>query len=161
MRIRLLTPSEYQPEAAAAFAVIARRLMGVLPSIQVEHVGASAVPGAISRGDLDILVLVDAASFDVTHAAIKRLGFAEKPGTLRTAGLCMLVPTAEQEDVAVQLVAKGSEFEFFLTFRDALRARRDLVVEYNELKERAASLGEDGYREAKNGFIRRVLAQAS
>lgn len=161
MRVRLLTPAEYQPSAAAAFAVIAERLMGALPGIQVEHVGASAVPGAISKGDLDVLVLVDAAGFDQAHAALKQLGFQEKPGTLRTAELCMLVPTAEQEGVAVQLVAKGSQFEFFLTFRDALRAKPDLLVEYNELKERAATLGEDGYREAKNAFIRRVLAQAS
>lgn len=129
--------------------------------MQVEHVGASAVPGAISKGDLDVLALVDATIFSEACAEIKRLGFAEKPGTLRTAELCMLVPAGDEADVAIQLVAKGSEFEFFLTFRDALRAEPALVVEYNEVKEAAASLGRDAYREAKNAFIHGVLAQAS
>lgn len=60
-------------------------------------------------------------------------------------------------DVALQVVAKGSEFEFFLHFRDALRADPDLVELYNRLKHQFAASGEVRYRAEKSHFITAVL----
>ena len=69
----------------------------------------------------------------------------------------MLLSPRTDTDVALQVVAKGSEFEFFLHFRDALRADPRLVEQYNLLKQRFAPFGMERYREEKSRFITTVL----
>jgi RimJ/RimL family protein N-acetyltransferase len=59
--------------------------------------------------------------------------------------------------VGLQLVVTRSEFEFFLLFRDRMNADAELRSAYNELKQQASGLDEDGYRHAKSEFIESVL----
>jgi GrpB-like predicted nucleotidyltransferase (UPF0157 family) len=87
------------------------------------------------------------------------LGFKEKVDTLRTLELCML-ESKSSDDVAFQLVANGSEFEFFLIFRDKLRANPSLVQQYNALKMSCEGLSQDDYRRKKSDFINHVLTRA-
>jgi GrpB-like predicted nucleotidyltransferase (UPF0157 family) len=155
--MRLIPPEGYQSRAADLFEALAQVLRHAVPAARVEHVGASSIPGAISRGDLDVCAIVPATHFDRACAAIKQLGYVEKPDTLRTSELCMLIPADPDEDHAIQLIQAGSEFEFFVSFRDALRADPELVRNYNQVKRESAALGEAAYRAAKSSFIRSVL----
>ena len=159
MLMKLLPPSQYQPQAARVFASVARDLSMLLPEAQVEHAGASAIPEAVSKGDLDICLLVEPRAHPAAVDALLAAGYAIKPGTLRTPALCMLVSPRAEWDLAVQVVAKGSEFEScFLGFRDALRGNADLVARYNQLQQQFADAGEDHYRAEKSRFISAVLA---
>ena len=47
-----------------------RQVLRVLPDAEVEHVGATAVPGALTKGDLDVLVRVPASRFAQSVAAL-------------------------------------------------------------------------------------------
>ena len=85
------------------------------------------------------------------------LGYVIKTDTLRTPELCMLVSPRKDMDVALQVVSEGSRFEFFLHFRDRLRAEPRLVAQYNQLKRRFAPSGPERYRRAKDRFIQRVI----
>jgi GrpB-like predicted nucleotidyltransferase (UPF0157 family) len=157
--MKLLPPSLYQPRADAVFASVARELFQFLPHARVEHIGASAIPGAISKGDLDICVLVEPHAHPSAVDALLAADYAIKTDTLRTPSLCMLVSARTDLDLALQVVAKGSEFEsFFLHFRDALRANADLVARYNQIKQQYSNSGEDRYRAEKSRFISAVLA---
>lgn len=155
--MKLLPPDQYQPIAEASFKAIADRLSAVLPDAQVEHVGASSIPGAISKGDLDVCVIVERAQFASYLDRILALGYQVKVDTLRTDQLCMLIPIAPSDNHAIQLVEAGSKFQFFLTFRDALRNDPSAVFRYNEVKRRAADQSEEEYRSAKSAFIVEVL----
>lgn len=155
--MKLLKPSEYQAAAEAAFSAVAQEIAALLPDAAVEHIGASAIAGCVSKGDLDICVLVAAQRHAQTVELLQGVGYVVKPDTLRTPELCMLLSPRTDLDVALQLVAKGSEFEFFLHFRDALRASPGLVEQYNQLKQRFAGDGEERYREEKSRFITQVL----
>lgn len=84
-----------------------------MPDAKVEHVGASSIPGAISKGDLDICVAVSPGLLESTIPRLNDLGFVEKQETLRTSALCMLESTKD-DDVAVQLVEQGTEYDFFV-----------------------------------------------
>ena len=132
-------------------------IIKILPNARVEHVGSSAIPGAISKGDLDIFVGVTQDDFLKAIDLIKHIGFSEKLDTLRTDSLCMMTSSTYNEDVAVQLVANGSEHESFLEFRDKLRSNPDLVSRYNQLKRDCKGLSHDNYREVKSAFIETVL----
>ena len=69
----------------------------------------------------------------------------------------MMTSSAYNEDVAVQLVANGSEHESFLEFRNKLRSNPDLVSRYNRLKLDCKGLPHDTYRDIKSAFIETVL----
>lgn len=159
--MKLLPPSDYQAHAATVFASVAREVSALLPLAQVEHVGASSIPGAASKGDLDICVLVAPHAHPSAVDALLAAGYAAKSDTLRTPALCMLLSPRTDLDVALQVVARGSEFEsFFLHFRDALRADPILVTQYNQLKQQFAGSGEERYRAEKSRFIAAVLGAA-
>ncbi len=160
MSVDLLEAKDYQPRARELFERLRAALGPRLPSARIEHVGASAIPGALSKGDLDVCVVVAAHDFDAALATLHGAGFREKADTLRTPQLCMLVADRPDVDLAVQLVERDSKFEFFMAFRDALRGRPELVAEYNQIKQTAAAAGQDAYRAAKSAFIERVLSDA-
>lgn len=104
-------------------------------------------------------MIVDSAKLEEPVQTLKHHAYIEKTGTLRTEELCLLECALSGNEHAVQVIASGSEFEkFFITFRDVLRARPDLVAEYNRIKVDAAELGVEQYREAKSRFISLVLA---
>jgi GrpB-like predicted nucleotidyltransferase (UPF0157 family) len=143
--------------SASVFDSVSSEVSHLLPDVQIEHIGASAIPGAVSKGDLDICVLVAPQAHAQAVQVLEAASYAIKADTLRTPALCMLLSPRADMDVALQVVAKGSEFEFFLHFRDALRADPALVEQYNQLKTRFATSGEERYRAEKSRFITAVL----
>ena len=160
--MKILAAADYQPAILALFDRSAAALRALLPDARVEHVGASSIPGASSKGDLDVAVIVAPEAHAQVVARLGEAGFQIKTDTLRTPALCMLIAPgdwSEGHDLALQVIASGSEFEDFLVFRDALRADPALVAAYDEVKHRHAAAGEDAYRTAKARFIESVLAR--
>ena len=102
-------------------------------------------------------MLVAAQDHAQAVRTLEAAGHVVKADTLRTPELCMLESPRQDWDVALQVVAQGSEFEFFMRFRDALRADPRLVEQYNRIKLEHASLGPQRYRDAKARFIAAVL----
>lgn len=155
--MHLLSPPDYQPRADVIFAEVQRQLSAVLSHARIEHVGSSSIPGAFSKGDIDICVAVDREHFDNALSTLKRLNYIEKVDTLRTEQLCMLEAPRTDVDLAIQLIERGSTFEFFVKFRDTLRSNPALVQEYNAIKSSGILSGQDAYREAKSAFIQRII----
>lgn len=149
--------TEYQEKCAALFLKLQYEISSVLPFAQIEHIGSSSVPGAISKGDLDIYVGVDPQAHESAVLTLIDCGYKEKLDTLRTPELCMLVA---REDIALQVVAAGSQYEFFIRFRDLLRNNPDLVRKYNDLKLSCIGFSEKQYRLIKSRFIEEVLKNA-
>ncbi len=73
----------------------------------------------------------------------------------------MLEVDSYEIDVAVQIVAVGSKFEFFVEFRNRLQADPQLVHDYNALKKSFEGLSPDQYRAAKSQFMERVFLNQS
>lgn len=150
-------PLEYQQQCLSQFKDFQEKIHALLPNAKIEHIGSSAVNGLISKGDLDIYVEVPEPQLEAAIPLLKTLAFVEKQDTLRTPQLCML--EHQTKNCAIQLVAKNSEFEFFLYFRDALRQSKLLQAQYNQLKQSCVDCDEDEYRIRKAKFIQAVLAQ--
>ncbi|MEZ8107502.1 GrpB family protein [Vibrio splendidus] len=148
---------QYQAACNELFIRYERDIKKLIPNARVEHVGASSIPFAVSKGDLDIFVGVELGELEDVIERLTILGFNEKLDTLRTPELCMLESTSS-DDVALQVVADGSEFECFLRFRDKLRTDPELVEQYNTLKMSCEGWSQEEYREKKADFIEYVLA---
>lgn len=151
-----LEPEQYQQRCVQLFNMYKKDISILLPFAKIEHIGSSAIPNAISKGDLDIYVEVEPDQFEFAIAQLKTLNFIEKQNTLRTDELCML-ESLNSDDVAFQIVVTDSVFTFFLTFRNKLIDSPLLVNEYNQLKLECNHLDHDQYRTIKADFINRVL----
>jgi GrpB-like predicted nucleotidyltransferase (UPF0157 family) len=151
--------SEYQDKVNILFEKVRSLLLKELPGLRIEHIGASSVPGAVSKGDLDVLVGVAQYDFYNIRLALEKLGFQEKLNTLRTENLCMLFTEEFNHDVAIQLIVNGSEFENFITFRELLRSNKTILDKYNEIKRGASILGEDEYRALKSKWVEEILSK--
>ena len=66
---------EYQEKCFALFLELQSEISAVLPSAQIEHIGSSSVPGAISKGDLDIYVGVDPQAHESAVLALIDCGY--------------------------------------------------------------------------------------
>jgi len=151
-----LEPEQYQQRCAQLFNSYQKDISTLLPFAKIEHIGSSAIPNAISKGDLDIYIEVMSEQFEFAIEQLKTLNFIEKQNTLRTHELCML-ESLNNDDVAFQIVVTDSIFTFFLTFKNKLISSPTLVNEYNQLKLQCSHLDPDQYRTIKSDFINRVL----
>jgi len=145
------------PKTNVVFDDAARRLRTLLPHARIEHIGSTAIPGSVTKGDVDIFVGVDRTLHSKTIETLSEYGFQIKHDTHRDRALCMMITDLYDIDVAVQVVENGSVYEFFIAFRDQLKNSKELLTEYNDIKRTACNMSENEYREAKAQFIEHVL----
>ena len=152
---------DYQPRTRSLFTLYREKIRQSLPSARIEHIGASAIPGAISKGDLDIFVGVPAATLAAAIPAVESIGFRIKKNTLRTPELCMLESTDASLDLAIQLVADDSSFENFIHFRDALLTDPSRLSAYNAMKRSCVGFTPEAYRRVKSQFVITTLGESA
>ena len=158
--VAVLAPRHYQEVAVAAYEDAELLLTAILPDARVEHVGASAVAGASSRGGVDICVAVPRGAFDESLGVLCEAGYVQAPlrahddGRDRQAALA--APHAAVA-LTLRLVESGSAHEALMRFRDALRDDAALLARYDAIRIEAGALGAAAYAGAKARFIAAVL----
>jgi GrpB-like predicted nucleotidyltransferase (UPF0157 family) len=152
-------PAMFEAERHLLADVLAPWLVG-----PIEHVGSTAVPGLAAKPVIDIMAAVE--SLDVSRPALIALTPLQycyapyradvmhwlcKPGpALRTHHL-HLVPF------------KSQLWRDRISFRDRLRANRDIAAEYLQLKRRLAAdypNDREAYTREKTPFIENILRGA-
>ena len=154
-----LHPDQACARAAAhqLFERTAAILRGLLPaSADIRHIGATAVPGCLTKGDLDIVVRVEAADFSAAHSAIAA-HFARNTGSPHTDTFSAFEDGGTTPHLGVQLVVVGAPEDCFHTFAEMLRRDPDLLARYNDLKRLYDGHPMGVYRAAKDAFIARTL----
>jgi len=119
------------------------------------HVGATAIADCLTKGDLDIMVRVDAGEFDEAELALASL-FARSRSDPAD-GFAGFEDASASPHLGIQLVARGGAFDMFEKFRDRLNASPALLREYNALKRDHDGAAMEAYRSAKDRFIARTL----
>lgn len=156
--IRIRPADEVRDSAAATFAEHRAVVGALIPGAEVEHVGATAVPGAVTKGDVDVLVRVGEPDFPAAVEVLARRYAIHQPDQWTPTFASFRDPQAPEPGVGVQLVVAGSDFDAcFGPFRDALIEDAALLAAYNECKRRLDGLGYDAYTEQKAEFVERVL----
>lgn len=155
--MEFIEQSKFLPRIEEIYMELLPKLREIFPDSRIEHIGSSSIPGVISKGDLDIFLGVSKSEFNEAIEQLKCLGFYEQEDTLRTESLRMMGTNLYSEDVAIQVVVNGSEYEFFVDFRDKLVSNPKLVLQYNELKRGCIGMCHEQYRAVKSDFIRSVL----
>jgi GrpB-like predicted nucleotidyltransferase (UPF0157 family) len=166
-RVRFLT----EPAVRAAVAALCRRevaaLRALVPGADVQHVGSTAVPGSLTKGDLHLQVRVPAEHFAAAEAALAE-AYPRNPGSMYLPGVFAAFERkgdideprrGASIDLGVQLTAIDGEVDVFWRFREVLLARPDLAAEYDALKRRHEGAAMSAYRTAKDSFFARLRSE--
>ena len=150
--------AEIRPAVEAAFDRERERIAQLLPRADVRHIGSTAIPGSLTKGDLDLLVRVADDEFAAASRALSGLYDAHQTDQWQDDFASYVLPPDGGIPVGAQLVVEEGESDrLFLGFRDLLRSRPDLRDAYSELKDAHRDDGMDSYREAKARFIAEAM----
>ncbi|WPB77476.1 GrpB family protein [Archangium violaceum] len=154
--VRFHSYEEVRERAEEAFRGHHARLSSLLPYADIQHVGSTAIPGARTKGDLDIQVRVPPGRFADAEALLAE-EYARNEGSERTSGFASFQDETLEVPLGIQLTAMGGSHDFFSRARDLLRADAERLSEYDALKARWEGRPMDAYREEKAAFFERLL----
>jgi GrpB-like predicted nucleotidyltransferase (UPF0157 family) len=155
-RIHFVNEAEIRARVTAAFEAHQRRILAWCPRVEVEHVGSTAVPGSLTKGDLDIQVRVSAEQFAETDAALGR-HYARNVESTHSATFSSFKDDGADPPLGIQLTAIGGPEDFFVRIREFLIANEESNERYNELKRRFEGATMAEYRAAKSAFLEELL----
>ncbi len=159
--LRFRPGSELWPLVDRAFQRHSREIRTLVPLAQVEHVGATAVPGSLTKGDVDLLVRVPGDGLAAAAGSLQARYVADQPENWTSTFASFLVDEPEDIPVGVQVVAAGSRIDSaFSALRRALRGRPELVERGNELKRRHEGGEPAPYAVAKRRYLEDILREA-
>jgi GrpB-like predicted nucleotidyltransferase (UPF0157 family) len=139
-----------------AFGLVVSRL---LPDAEVHHIGATALPTGLTKGDVDVNIRIDTDGFARAVDVLRRhYEPAQEHNWTRT--YASFKADSYPLPLGIQLTVIGSPDDFLLALREAMLTRPALLDEYSECKRRAAPLGADAYWDAKDAFLRALRSAA-
>jgi GrpB-like predicted nucleotidyltransferase (UPF0157 family) len=155
--VRLRPIVELADTVALIFVELDTWLREMLPACHIEHIGATSMPDGVTKGDVDINIRVSPDHFPGAVETLRSI-FPVAQRDNWTATFASFSDSSRALPVGLQVTVLGSPDDFLVPLRDFMRSNAALRDEYDRCKREAASLGPDGYWEAKNAFLTEVLA---
>ena len=156
--------AEPSPDWATRYARIREQLAVALgPSVRIEHVGSTSIPGIAAKPVIDVQVSVPDVEDEAAYLTqIEALGWPLRARERLAGHRYFRDPAGTPRRVQVHVCQIGSSWErVHLLFRDYLREHPERARAYEALK-RAASgryaTNRLAYTEAKGPFIEETLA---
>ncbi|BDG47393.1 GrpB family protein [Parageobacillus sp. KH3-4] len=155
-RVHFLEQNHFHEQAEKTFLEQKKKILRLLPEADVQHVGSTAIPNSLTKGDLDIQVRVPAEMF---NAAVEKLStlYAINEGSVQTDYFRAFQDDTFDLPLGVQLTVIDSKLDVFWKFREVLLANDAYRAEYDELKKAYEGKSMEAYREAKQRFFARLM----
>ena len=154
-----LPVDEFRRQADSIVVTAAAVIERLLGKVEMYHIGATAIPGALTKGDVDVLVRVRREEFPAAVAACKGRYAIHQLENWNDDFASFKDEITFSLPLGIQVVVKDAGSDFFLYLRDRLRTDPQLLTEYNRLKTRHGAGKPENYWRAKNRFFERVLAE--
>ena len=155
--LRFRPESELRQEARRAFTAHSKLVSGLVPEAEIVHIGATAIEGSLTKGDVDLLLRVPGEAFS---AAVEALGSSyaiHQPENWTPTFASFKQQPSGGIPVGIQVAVKGSEEDAtFLALLQLMRSRPQLVEEYNAIKREHEGGDEKAYLETKAAFFERL-----
>ncbi len=157
MQLHFQNTSELQTLLNRIFEREKMKIKKELPYSDVQHVGSTAIPGLLTKGDLDILVRVKKEQFAEAKEKLTSL-YRFDPGNPPTETYTGFDSQQYNFPLGIQLVvAEGEEDIEFTKVRDELKKNASLRERFNQLKLQFEGKERSAYRVAKTQFINMIL----
>jgi GrpB-like predicted nucleotidyltransferase (UPF0157 family) len=153
--VRLVDVEELRHAADDVVSAFAAEFSPALGRAEIHHIGATALPSGLTKGDVDVNVRVDEAGFPrVVDLLSARLAIAQPENWTST--FASFAAGGYPLPLGVQVTVIGSRDDFLLALRDRFRGDPELVRRYDEVKLAAAGAGPAAYWQAKDEFLREL-----
>jgi GrpB-like predicted nucleotidyltransferase (UPF0157 family) len=117
---RLVNTGRAHERAWNLFEAVSKSLKAILPATaDTRHIGATAIPGCLTKGDLDIVIRVPADNFDDADSILASR-FARNHGSIRTEAFSAFEDPSTHPHLGVQLTTIDGPLDFFHLFVEAL-----------------------------------------
>ncbi|MFC0091542.1 GrpB family protein [Allobacillus sp. GCM10007491] len=131
--VHFISDEELYKRAEESFVRHQAFLQKLLPKADIQHIGSTAIPRSLTKGDLDIQVRVTAAEFPSAVTALaKHYGVNE--GSTQTDTFRAFQDDRADPQLGIQLTVIDSELDFFWKIRDVLKLNDQFLQEYDDLK---------------------------
>lgn len=141
------------------FARVRDRIDKALPRANVKHIGGTSIPGALTKGDLDLMVRVDAADFGSARTRLTGLYTIHQPENWTPTLASFKEEPQQVLPIGIQLVAVGSDDDVFHLIGEAIASDRRLLDAYNRLKAEHEGADPETYLDAKTEFMDGLAAR--
>ncbi len=157
----------YSPKWAKAYQLFSQTISSLSKqSIQIEHVGSTALPGSFAKPILDLLLIYEDHQFfhQELLPALLQLGFTAK-GEMGIAGrefFTFYDKAQEIDHVHIHAFIRGHEhINRLIVFRDHLLSDEAVKQAYSAFKQRLKTNNtpRKSYPSAKDDFVQRILQQ--
>ncbi|GIN87431.1 hypothetical protein J6TS2_38170 [Heyndrickxia sporothermodurans] len=155
-QVKFFENSHFYKDAEKTFLKHKKLIKEHLLEADVQHVGSTAVPNSLTKGDLDIQVRVRPEQFTMAVKTLSLL-YEVNEGSVNTHSFRAYKDDSTVPPLGVQLTVINSEFDFFWKFRDVLLISDKYRKEYDDLKRNFEGKEMEEYREAKNEFFVKII----
>lgn len=155
-KVNFYNDNETIKNAEIAFGYHKNEISKTIPDVDIQHVGSTAIPGSVTKGDLDIQIRVNSTQFD--HAVKILSGMYDlNDGSISTSKFRAFKDDEASPPLGIQLTVIGSDFDFFWKIRDVLLRNPNLKNKYDALKLKYEDSSMSEYRKAKDKFFEDIL----
>ncbi len=123
----------------------------------IQHIGSTAIPDSLTKGDLDVNVRVAKENFTVSVDTLKKMYEINQPHNWTPTYASFKDDTGLSMPFGIQLTVIGSPDDVFISQRDILLNRPDLVEKLNKLKVQFEGKSMDEYRKAKGVIFTEMI----
>jgi GrpB-like predicted nucleotidyltransferase (UPF0157 family) len=153
-RVHFFRPTvEFLEQVHSLFEQHKQKILEAVTHAQVEHIGATSVPGELTKGDLDVQVKVDKEHFSLAVDQLKDVYEIHQPENWTSCYASFKDGVSPVLPVGIQVVIAGSEYDFFTRLRDILIAQPELLAQLNKLKSSFEGKDMESYKEAKGELL--------
>ena len=155
-RVRFVSELVIRKRVEIALTHHRELLTRLLPEAKSYHIGSTAVPGSLTKGDLDIQLRVTVGQFTRADAVLAS-HYQRNTGSAHSPTFSSFNDDRADPPLGIQLTVAGGPDDFFCRLRDYLIAHSEVNERYNELKRRFDGALMVDYRAAKSAFIEELL----
>lgn len=132
------------------------RIIKLIPSAEVHHIGSTAVPGSVTKGDVDIQIRVSKEDFRTAVDKLKAIYEINQPENWNQNFASFKKDGLFGMDFGAQLTVTNSVADDFVKLRDILNNDPKLLEEYNQMKLKYDGKNMAVYRKEKATFFQKL-----
>jgi GrpB-like predicted nucleotidyltransferase (UPF0157 family) len=155
-RVRFAPEQSFRDAVTSLYRQVEAQLRGLLPGADIQHVGSTAIPGSLTKGDLDVQVRVPEHEYAAAKTALSA-HYKVNAGGFAADDAISFEDYSVTPSLGVHLTVIGGSADIQWKFRDLLLASAELREQYDQLKRQFDGGPMARYRDAKAEFVSRAF----